>query len=199
MTRVGRSELFLLYALTESAKALAYFERATELAARREVIQEGIERRENQSVFDALKLGLYSAASVSRVFWPGGARDWRAANARAVELRELCELPADNAAHQLGKRTWRDHVEHLDERIDARIEDGGTPFIGIEIVQQDPEMAQHMAVVPIGYDPVADAILFYGEPQPVGDLRAALIDVRDRCSVGLAKIHEVHAGTAKEA
>ncbi|WP_146112041.1 hypothetical protein [Brevundimonas vesicularis] len=195
MTRVGRSELFLIYALTEAAKALGHFNRAGELAGRVEVVAEVVERLENQTVLDALKLGLQSAAGVSRVFWPS-ARSKEAkvvANSRAEELRELTGLEADTASHTLGQRAWRDHVEHLDERIDARIQEDGTPFIAVELVQHDEGMAEYMSAVPLGYDAATNTLLFFGEPQAVSELQDALVDIRDRCSKGLSKIRDMHA------
>jgi len=54
MTRMGRDEIFLTFAIIESANALAAIEEVRQLAAVREQVAPDVERLENGTVFRAM-------------------------------------------------------------------------------------------------------------------------------------------------
>ena len=58
MTAIDRDHIFLMYALVESARALRAIDEVRRLAAIREIRAPGVEIRENQSIFDSIRMAL---------------------------------------------------------------------------------------------------------------------------------------------
>jgi hypothetical protein len=184
MTQLDRDQIFLLYALTESARALKKFDEARELAATREQRVPGVEVRENQSIFDSIRMALQFSANVSKVFWPF---DSSPARERGRRLRELTGI-ADN--HALKSRTLRNHVEHMDERLDTWTSNSPRPFLAIEQalyadMQSLPTAQEIIDSTVVVYMEADNSVHLFGERFLLDELRANVLDVQTRISTGL--------------
>ncbi|WP_439471994.1 hypothetical protein [Brevundimonas sp.] len=188
ITRVSRDEIFLLFAITESANALGAIEEIRELAAVREHVPPEVERRENRSVFRAIRVALQAAANVSKVFWPQGSSG-EMGRLRAERLRNLTGLPE---RHGLSNRALRNHIEHMDERLDDWTAADPRPFLGFELVvhadyKESPEM--HALAVEgsaIVYDAEIDEVQLFGGRFPLAQLHADVVAVQEAASKGMA-------------
>ncbi|MBI1650137.1 hypothetical protein [Hyphomicrobium sulfonivorans] len=114
MTKADRDFVFLIFALTESARALRARYEIERLGGVRKQVQPGIVAREFQSVFEQIRLALQFSSNVSKIFWPHGKAASKAAK-RGDRLRNLAGLPG---RHQLSDRRLRNHIGHIDERLD---------------------------------------------------------------------------------
>ncbi len=190
MTRMGSDEIFLTFAIIESANALAAIEEVRQLAAVRERVAPDVERLENGTVFRAIRVALQSSANVSKVFWPQRASG-DAARRRAENLRVLTELPE---RHGLSNRALRNHIEHMDERLDDWTQPDPRPFLTFELVvhagdRGSPE--QHAMLIEstaIVYDAEADEVMLFGETFSLAQLQADVLAVRDAASNGMASL-----------
>ena len=183
MTEVDRDEIFLLFALTECARALRAIEEVQRLVGKREQAQPGVERREWQSVFDYIRLALQFSASVSRIFWP-----YKAAKERGNHLRAITKLPL---RHSLADRTLRNHIEHLDERLDQWTHISPRPFLTTEMILYGdyPKGEEREAITDacaIVYDEQENSVFLFGDVFSLNDLQRSLLDVRDKCSIALS-------------
>jgi hypothetical protein len=183
-TKLDRESIMLMWALSECGRALKAFRKAQDLASSKTKISPNVERREWLSVFDQLRLGLQMAANVSRLFWPP--RE----TARGERLRALSGLPE---RHGLSDRTLRNHIEHLDERLDVWTAQSPRPFLSVEIIVHDdlppngPSRDALMAAAAVIYDANARTMRLFGDVFDIGVLEAELEDVHTKVSAGLAE------------
>lgn len=184
MTKLDRDSIFLMLALTEGARALSAIEEVERLSSVRIRVQPGVERRESQRVFDHIRLALQFSSNVSKIFWPH-----RNAESRGARLRALTGLPE---RHSLSDRRLRNHIEHIDERLDDWTTCSPRPFLSIETILHEDypagiireEIVDASAVV---YDAESKRVILFGDVFSLTELRAAVLDVRDRCSRTLMK------------
>ena len=182
MTEVDRDTIMLLFALTECGRALDNLNEVDQLASVRVLRQAGIEVRENLRIFDRIRLGLQMAANVSRLFWPPK-------NAgRGARLRALTGLPE---SHGLSDRTLRNHIEHLDERLDDWTTVTPRPFLAIELVLHDDPGAETRRIAvtdatAIVYDVKSQSVQLFGDTFSLPILRTDLEDVQAKISQALA-------------
>jgi|GEM_PF-4598740 len=183
MTESDRDRIFLLFALTESAGALRALDEVERLAAVRERRTDTVEVRENGRVFDAIRSALQYAANVSKVFWPHSN-----AAARGEHLRTLTGIPD---SHSLRNRALRNHVEHLDERLDDWTAESPRPFLTFELVwspdlDANPNRREVENSVAVIYNESANEVRLFGEVFRLADLRAALLDVQGNLLTALS-------------
>lgn len=188
-TTSSRDEIFLMYAGTESRRAIDAFDEVIRLTTivRNEPFGEV---REHGSILQALRMALHFSANVSKVFWPpDGTR-----KETAKELRDLCGID-DN--HPLRNRTLRNHVEHIDERLEQWAGSGRRPYLTFELVKYpgmvppDPLPADYTPVedtVFLIYDVASNEVRVPGEVHSLHDLRAAVVDAQSKASDGFAKL-----------
>ncbi|MER9233633.1 hypothetical protein NKI56_16270 [Mesorhizobium sp. M0622] len=184
MTELDGDFIFLTFALTESARALHAIEQVDLLAAVRVQVQPGVERREMQSVFDHIRLALQFSANVSKIFWPH-----QNAAARGQRLRKLANLPD---RHALADRRLRNHIEHIDERLDDWTTPSPRPFLSTQMIlhadyphgERRDEVINATAVV---YDAQSNSVILFGDIFSLSDLRQAVLDVQGKCSEALTK------------
>jgi hypothetical protein len=184
MTELDRDFIFLSLALTETARALRAIDEVERLAGVRVQVQPGVERRELQTVFDHIRLALQFSSNVSKIFWPH-----RNAAERGTRLRTLAGLPE---RHPLADRRLRNHIEHMDERLDEWTAQSPRPFLSAEMILHDDypdgekrdEAINASAVV---YDAKASSVILFGDVFPLTDLRASVLDVQGKCSTALSK------------
>ncbi|WP_336979891.1 hypothetical protein [Altererythrobacter fulvus] len=182
MSKSDRDYIMLSFALTEGRRALDNLAEVERLAALRVETQPGVEVRENRRVFDQIRLGLQVAANVSRLFWPP--RNI----ARGAHLRSLTGLPE---THGLSDRSLRNHIEHLDERLDAWTATSPRPFLTMELVLHDddaePEAmrAEVVDATAIVYDAQSRLVHLFGDTFSLPSLRRDLEDVMEKTSQAL--------------
>ena len=184
MTNLDRDSIFLLLALTESGRALRAMDEVERLACSRTPVQPGLERREFQTVFDYIRLALQFSSNVSKIFWPH-----QHAAQRGVRLRALAGL-ADY--HRLADRRLRNHIEHLDERLDDWTKVSPRPFLSTEMILHDdyPQGERRDEVIgacAVVYDAPTNSVIVFGDVFSLKDLRHAVFDVQERCSAALVK------------
>jgi len=182
MTELSRDYIMLSFALTECRRALDNLADVDQLVSVKEERQPGVEVRENLRIFDRIRLGLQMAANVSRLFWPP--RN----TGRGAHLRSLTGLPE---THGLSDRTLRNHIEHLDERLDAWTANSPRPFLTIELVLHDDypqtgakrdEIVRATAIV---YDAKSQSVQLFGDIFSLPALRSDLEDVLQKVSHSL--------------
>lgn len=186
ITKASGTEIFLWFALQECARALEQFDAARRHAAERKSLSPGIEQREVGSVFHSLRLALHYTASISRIFWTPsreqGSRD------RSERLRKLIKLRTDHPLHQ---RRWRDHFEHLDERLDRWVQDSPREFTTVEMVlyadSHDVIRQVARASVAIAYDESESEFLLFGDRFKINEIEAGIAEVRDLISAYLGE------------
>jgi hypothetical protein len=195
MTQVNRDHIMLLFALTECGSALANLDEVDRLANVREQIQPGVERRARGRIFDHIRLALQMAANVSRLFWPATPgkpnTGQRIARDRGVRLRSVTGLPE---THGLRSRTLRNHIEHLDERLDAWTETSPRPFLGIQFVVHDDEPSpgaqrdELIDATAIVYDTKNKSVQLFGDCFLLLDLRVDLEEVHQKISESMSVV-----------
>lgn len=188
MTELDRDFIFLAHALTETARALRAIDEVERLAGVRVQVQPGVERRELQSVFDHIRLALQFSSNVSKIFWPH-----RNAAERGVRLRTLADLPE---RHSLADRKLRNHIEHMDERLDEWTARSPRPFLSTEMILHDdyPEGEKRDEVInatAVVYDARSSSVILFGDVFPLTDLRASVLDVQGKCSSALSKAAQI--------
>lgn len=186
MTTLDRDQIFLIFALTECSRALHAMDEVERLARIRTQVESGVERREFQAVFDYIRLALQFSAGVSKIFWPPTIK----ASQRGVRLRALTGL-ADE--HSLAHRRLRNHIEHLDERMDDWTEVSPRPFLSAEFIFHDdyPQFEMRKEAInacAVVYDAHANSVIVFGEVFLLDDLRHSVSDVLEKCSKALSKI-----------
>lgn len=185
MTELDRDYIMLSFALTECRRALDNLAEVDQLAGVRVQSQAGIEVRENLRIFDRIRFGLQLAANVSRLFWPP--RN----SARGVHLRSLTGLPDK---HGLSDRTLRNHIEHLDERLDVWTTNSPRPFLTVELVLHDdyPETGARrdeiIGATAIVYDSKSQTIQLFGDVFSLPALCSELEDVLEKVSQAMQNI-----------
>ena len=184
MTEVDRDFIFLTFALHEGSRALSALDEIDQLLATRIQRQPGVEVRENQRVFDAIRSALQFASNVSKVFWPHSN-----AKERGGKLRALCKLPA---RHTLSDRRLRNHIEHMDERLEDWTGNSLRPFLTFELVlyrdYAQERRAEIIGATAVVYDEGANTVLLFGDAFSLTDLRAAVVDVQEHVGRGLETV-----------
>jgi hypothetical protein len=177
ITQVDRDSIFLMFASVEIGRALDALMEADRLSAVDVQIAPGLRRQEWLDVFNAIRLALHFAASVSRIFWPPRS----AGESRGARLRSLVGLSDD---HYLKSRSLRDHMEHLDERLDTWTEVSPRSFTWVEMnLKPDIPSGTREAILastPIVYFEDKREISIIGNTFSLEELRGALEDVRRR-------------------
>lgn len=187
MTELDRDYIMLMFALTECKRALDNLKEVDELANVRIERQPGVEVRENLQIFDRIRLSLQMAANVSRLFWPSQKKS----AARGAHLRSLTGLPI---THGLSDRSLRNHIEHLDERLDAWTATSPRPFLTLELVLYDdyPDAGEMrdkvVGATAIIYDAKDQSVQLFGDTFSLPGIRAELEDVRSKTRQALGVI-----------
>ena len=176
-----RDFIMLQFTLSECGRALAALHRVDAASVPQPHPRHTGEIYEIIPVFDAIRLALQLSANISKMLWPP--RN----TARGVHLRGLAGVPDD---HPLRDRTLRNHVEHIDERLDAWTAVSPRPFICVETIvppayPRDGVGIAMEDVAAIVYDQGTRTIHLFGDTFPLLDLAASLKDVGDRLAAAL--------------
>lgn len=189
LNALDREYIFLTFALMECGRAKSILDEVARLAGLREVDEEcGIERREWLSIFDNIRAALHFAGSVSRIFFPPQASG--AAGLRGDRLRQLTGI-GDH--HPIKDRALRNHIEHMDERMDEWTAESPRPFMTLEMtIDEDMFKITRDAVEassPFLYYSETQDVVVFGDRFNLSTLKATLEDVRDRIVQGLKTYH----------
>ena len=181
MTQLSKDYIFLSFAMTESERALQALDDVDALSDVRIQRQPGVEVRENQRVFNHIRLALQFAANLSKIFWPH-----HRAKERGVWLRELTRLPD---RHPLSDRRLRNHIEHFDERLDDWASPSPRPFLTTELVlHEDYPLDRRDTVIratTVVYDACTKRVVLFGDEFSLPELRAAVLDVQSKISAAV--------------
>lgn len=188
MTKLDREFIFFHLASTECRRALDGFEEIKRLAAVRIKRSEAVEVRELGSVFDEIRFTLQASANVSKIFWPSS----KSAAARGVKLRDLAGLPD---SHPLSVRTLRNHMEHMDERIDDWTAVSPRDFLATEMIlfPDLPDAGKRQEIIDstaVVYDAATNEVVLFGDRISLGEIEEAVRDVQSRCSAATTKLIE---------
>jgi hypothetical protein len=128
-------------------------------------------------VFTRLHAFLAHCANISKLLWPGQARNTtsrRRAKVRSAHLQKLLAEHLDSLA-PLRSRALRDHLEHFDERLDDWAASAGNNFVDSNIAP----LATFNLPFPSGprlrhYDPTTAIFHFRDEGHSIAELRGAI-------------------------
>ena len=169
-----RDFIMIEFALSECRRALKALQRVEEASLPKPNPRHtGCEVYEIEPVFDSIRLALQLSSNVSKMLWPPRNK------ARGVHLRALARIAVE---HPLRDRTLRNHVEHIDERLDAWTAISPRPFIAVETIipptypkdAAGPKMEDLAAIV---YDQGTKRVHLFGDSFSLIDLANSLQDV----------------------
>ena len=190
LNALDREYIFLHFGFVECARAKTALDEVSRLSSLRRVDEcQGIEIREWISVFDHIRMALHFSASVSRIFFPP--KSWDKAKTLLAKSRgeRLRALTGIEKGHPIENRKLRDHVEHMDERMDAWTTFSPRPFGGAveQIIYPDTFKITQDAIeasCPIIFYPASQTVVAFGEAFDLCELKGILEDVSVRLNVG---------------
>lgn len=129
---------------------------------------------DHSDIWSSIQVILNTAGNVSKILWPSR----RASSLRGKVLRELLNVDKSNP---LSKRTFRNHFEHYDERIDdwfaSRSSGSYTDF---SLGPPQGYARQFPSNVHRGYDYTTQTLTLRGESLDLGALVKALAEIRQK-------------------
>jgi hypothetical protein len=170
MTREDQSKAFVTHIF------LGEIEYQCQLAARAtEQLQACSKPSDPIGIWSAIQVILTAAGNVSKILWPPR----RKYGPRGVALRALLDIDKSNA---LSRRTFRDHFEHYDERIEDWLTSGRSATYTDQIIGPPPGfLRQFPQNAHRGYDPSTQTLSFRGESMNLGSILEALTEIRQKC------------------
>ena len=118
---------------------------------------------------------LVAAANVSKILWPPGKKS----KTRGNHLRELLCVNKDNL---LSDRTFRNHFEHYDERIEEWFESNKSAvYMDSRIDPFEPTPLSLPQFFHRSYNPTTKALSFRGEAIDLAAVLAELTKIREKC------------------
>jgi hypothetical protein len=170
MTRTDQHQAF------EKHVFLGEIECQSQLAARaaeRLVIRDG--HFDSMEIWSAIQSILVAAGNVSKILWPSR----RSSAQRGAMLREPLEIAEDNV---LANRSFRNHFEHYDERLEdwlSRKTSAG--YVDQLVGEKTGFMRGFPQSVHRAYDPSTQTLTYRDESMHLKPLLIALDEIRVRC------------------
>jgi hypothetical protein len=117
---------------------------------------------------------LIASGNVSKILWPN-----KKYKSRGEKLRDLLNVNEDNP---LFDRTFRNHFEHYDDRIERWFED--QPSAVYRDLAMNPSMQGfgELTFNHRGYNSSNNTLIFRGESLDLNEVLNALKELRDNCS-----------------
>jgi|ERR1700744_5089562 len=119
---------------------------------------------------------LVSVGNVSKILWPD-----KKYKTRGEKLRQLLQVEKDNP---LSNRTFRNHFEHYDERIEEYFE-SNTQGVYTDLAMNSSMRSSIFGDFPMhthrGYNSFNNTLVFRGETLDLNELLLALEDLLDHC------------------
>ena len=126
-------------------------------------------------VWGSIQSIMVAAGNVSKILWPVG----KQYKERGKQLRDLIGIDVDNL---LSDRTFRNHFEHYDERIEDWF-DGNDSAVytdqSIDPLERSPFGLPRFAHR--SYNPVSQVLRFRDESIDLAAVLAALAEIREKC------------------
>ena len=126
-------------------------------------------------VWGSIQSILVAAANVSKILWP--ARN--PYMARGKQLRELLGVDDSNL---LSDRTFRNHFEHYDERIEDWFDNNNSAvYMDSRIDPFEPTTWSLPRLFHRSYNPSSQTLSFRNESIDLAAVLAALAEIREKC------------------
>lgn len=126
-------------------------------------------------VWGSIQSILVAAANVSKILWPPR----KPYKARGKQLRRLLGIGDHNL---LSDRTFRDHFEHYDERIEDWFNNNNSAvYIDSEIDSFEPTPWSLPRLVHRSYNPSSQTLSFRNDSIDLAAVLAALAEIREKC------------------
>ena len=125
-------------------------------------------------VWGAIQSILVAAANVSKILWPA-----KSYKARGKQLRELLSVDDRNL---LSDRTFRNHFEHYDERIEDWFDNNNSAiYMDSRIDPFEPTPWSLPQVFHRSYNPTSQTLSFRDESIDLKAVLTALAEIREKC------------------
>lgn len=122
---------------------------------------------------------LVAAANVSKILWPVNKQK----KARGKYLRDFLVVDEGNL---LSDRTFRNHFEHYDERIEEWVEaNNSSVYMDSRIDPQEPSLFTLPQFFHRSYNPTSKALSFRGESIDLDAVLTELSKIREKCRLPL--------------
>jgi hypothetical protein len=143
---------------------------AQRAAARLEV---ALDNFDNIEVWSSIQSILVASGNISKVLWPVFKKN----KERGERLRQILNVEDDNI---LSNRTFRNHFEHYDERIEKWFED--QPSAVYIDLSMNPSMRGWGAYnTHRGYNQLDNTLVFRGEILGLNEVMKAINELLDKC------------------
>jgi len=126
-------------------------------------------------VWGSIQSILVATANVSKILWPAR----KQSKSRGRHLRNLLGVDDDNL---LSDRTFRNHFEHYDERIEEWIESKNSAVYMDSRI--DPFELTTLSLPQLfhrSYNPISKTLSFRGESIDIAAVLAELAKIREKC------------------
>lgn len=125
--------------------------------------------------WESIQSILVAAANVSKILWPTK----KLYIARGKQLRELLDLDDNNL---LSDRTFRNHFEHYDERIEEWFDrNSSAVYIDSRIDPFEPTQFSLPQIIHRKYNPISQKLTFRDETINLAAVLAAIAEIREKC------------------
>jgi hypothetical protein len=126
-------------------------------------------------VWGSIQSILVATANVSKILWPARKKYM----ARGKQLRTLLGIDEDNL---LSDRTFRNHFEHYDERIEDWFDKNNSAvYMDSRIDPFEPTPLSLPQFFHRSYNPTSQTLAFRGEAIDLSAVLAALADIQEKC------------------
>ncbi|MEE9905825.1 MAG: hypothetical protein K4305_10465 [Chlorobium sp.] len=130
---------------------------------------------ESVEIWGSIQSLLVALANVSKILWPTRKKYM----ARGKQLRELLGIDDDNI---LADRTFRNHFEHYDERIEDWFDSNNSAvYMDFRIDPFEPTRLSLPQFFHRSYNPINGTLSFRNESIDLVAVLAALAEIREKC------------------
>jgi hypothetical protein len=159
-------------------KPLAEMALVSEIVTQAKFAEKAADQLTNTSdsveVWGSIQSILVAAANVSKILWPAKKQN----RARGKHLRDLLGVDDDNL---LSDRTFRNHFEHYDERIEKWVESNNSAvYMDSRINPFEPTPLSLPQLFHRSYNPTSKTLSFRGESIDLAAVLAELSKIREK-------------------
>lgn len=127
-------------------------------------------------IWGSIQSILVAVANVSKILWPSRTHNM----ARGQQLRELLGVDDNNV---LSDRTFRNHFEHYDERIEEWFDSNNSAvYLDARIDPFEPTPLSQPQFFHRSYNPISGTLSFRNETINLFAVLASLAEIRKKCS-----------------
>jgi hypothetical protein len=160
-------------------KSLAEMALLSEIVTQAKFAEKAADQLTNSSdsieVWGSIQAILVATANVSKILWPAR----KQSKARGKHLRDLLSVDDDNL---LSDRTFRNHFEHYDERIEEWVENNNSAvYMDSRIDPFEPTPLSLPQLFHRSYNPTSKTLSFRGESIDLAAVLAELAKIQKKC------------------